>query len=124
MTFKPQNFNVWMEIPVTDMNRAIAFYNEVCDAGLSIDTSGPNPVATFPTADNGGTSGHLYPGTPPARGTGSTIHLAVPGKLEEALERTKAAGGDVVSAAITIPPGRFAYVLDPDGNSLGLFERT
>jgi hypothetical protein len=32
-----------------------------------------------------------------------------------------ASGGEVVSPIITIPAGRFAYCLDPDGNSFGLF---
>jgi predicted enzyme related to lactoylglutathione lyase len=31
------------------------------------------------------------------------------------------AGGKVVSDPIAIPAGRFAYCLDPDGNSFGLF---
>jgi predicted enzyme related to lactoylglutathione lyase len=31
-------------------------------------------------------------------------------------------GGKVLSPVITIPPGRFAYATDPDGNSIGLFE--
>ncbi len=30
-------------------------------------------------------------------------------------------GGEVVSPVIDIPAGRFAYCLDPDGNSFGLF---
>lgn len=124
MAYKPEHFNVWMEIPVTDMDRAITYYNEVCDAGLTLDMSGPNPMAMFrPANDKSGVSGHLYPGKPAAKGTGPTIHLAVPGKLEDALERATKAGGEVVSGPIPVPDGRFAYTLDPDGNSVGLFER-
>ena len=36
-------------------------------------------------------------------------------------DKDKANGGEVVSPIITIPAGRFAYCLDPDGNSFGLF---
>ena len=38
------------------------------------------------------------------------------------MERVKQAGGTVVSPIIQIPPGRFFYATDPDGNSIGLFE--
>ena len=29
MSFKPNNFTVWAEIPVTDLDRGITFYNTV-----------------------------------------------------------------------------------------------
>ena len=117
----PANSAVWFEIPVTDMKRATDFYNTVCLTELKRDDTGPNPMAIFPVSDmQAGTSGHLYPGKP-ARGSGSTVHLAVPAPLEDALGRVKQAGGKVVSEIVTIPPGRFAYCEDLDGNSIGLF---
>ena len=124
MSFAPENFAVWVEIPVTDLDRSIAFYNAVFDIEMTKDsTSGPNPMAMFPTSSQSGVAGSLYPGTPSPEGAGSTIHLACPDKLEDALERVSEAGGQVVSDVITIPPGRFAYCLDPDGNSIGIFSR-
>lgn len=121
MSFTPDNFNVWMEIPVTDMDRSISFYNEVLKTELKKDEAGPNPMAVFPTKDGSGIAGHLYPGKPAPEGQGSTIHLASPDALEVALERVKEAGGKVLSDPIAIPVGRFAYCSDPDGNSIGLF---
>lgn len=121
MSFTPENFNVWMEIPVTDMDRSISFYNEVLKTELKKDEAGPNPMAIFPTKDGSGVAGHLYPGKPAPEGQGSTIHLASPDALEVALERVKEAGGKVLSDPISIPVGRFAYCSDPDGNSIGLF---
>lgn len=123
MTFKPEHFTVWAEIPVTDMERAIAFYNTVFDTDIQKDESGPNPMAMFPTATPGGIAGHLYPGKPAPAGTGPTIHAAVPDSLEEAMARVKTAGGKVLSEPVAIPAGRFAYCLDPDGNSISLFSR-
>ena len=123
MSFTPANFAVWAEIPVTDMDRAIAFYGKVFDTELNKDETGPNPVAMFPTSNPTGVAGHLYPGKPAPDGTGPTIHLACPDTLEEALERVTKAGGRVVSDPISIPAGRFAYCLDPDGNSIGVFSR-
>ncbi len=124
MTFTPANAVVWTEIPVTDMRRAMAFYEAALGYRLSLDESGPNPMATFPSTDTPpGVHGHLYPGKPAAPGTGPTVHLAVEGTLEEAIARFEAAGGTVQSPPISIPPGRFVYAQDPDGNSIGLFER-
>jgi hypothetical protein len=121
MPFTPPNFTVWMEIPVTDLDQAIKFYTTVLKTELRKDESGPNPIAAFPTVDRQGVAGHLYPGKPAPEGTGPTIHLACPDRLEDALERVEQAGGRVLSDVITIPPGRFAYCQDPDGNSIGIF---
>lgn len=122
MTHKPDHFTVWAELPVTDLDRATTFYNKVFETELQRDDNGPNPMAVFPTADGQGSAGHLYPGTPAKEGNGPTIHLAVPGKLEDAMARVTEAGGKVLSDPITIPVGRFAYAIDLDGNSIGLFE--
>lgn len=118
----PTNVTVWFEIPVTDMKKASAFYEKVLNTKLIQDDTGPNPMAIFPTADDNGAGGHLYPGKPAGAGTGNTVHLATPdAKLEDALGRVEPAGGKVLSPIIEIPTGRFAYCLDPDGNSIGLF---
>lgn len=119
----PKDAAVWFEIPVTDMEKAKAFYGAVVQSELIDENDGPNPMAMFPVADmKTGVSGHLYPGKSPASGSGNTVHLAAPGRLEDSMERVKTAGGQVVSPPIEIPAGRFAYCLDPDGNSIGLFE--
>jgi predicted enzyme related to lactoylglutathione lyase len=113
---------VWSEIPVTDMAKAVAFYNEVYGYDMTIDTSGPNPMAVLGGAMNT-VGGHLYPGKPAADG-GNTIHLGLPDSLEAGMDRCKTAGGQVLSDPISIPAGRFAYAKDLDGNSIGLFEAT
>jgi predicted enzyme related to lactoylglutathione lyase len=88
---------------------------------MTIDESGPNPMAIL-----GGNmetvGGHLYPGKPAMAGNGPTVHIAVTDRLEDAAIRCRKAGGTVLGDIITIPPGRFVYATDPDGNSIGLFE--
>ncbi len=119
-SFIPEHALIWAEIPVTDMERAKAFYGAVLQNTLVDDASGSNPMALLVVREKG-RAGNLYPGRPAAPGTGSTVHLAVPEPLEEALDRLKKSNGTVVSPVIEIPAGRFAYCLDPDGNSIGLF---
>ena len=111
----------WAEIPVTDMDRGKAFYNAVLRTELVDSNDAPNPMAVFPTTTNMGIAGHLYPGKPAPRGTGNTVHLVANEPLETVMERVRQAGGEVVSPPIDIPAGRFFYALDPDGNSIGLF---
>ncbi len=121
MSFTPEHFTVWAEIPVTDMDKAIAFYGAVFQTELKKEDAGPNVMATFQTKENKGVAGHLYPGKPAPEGSGPTVHLVCPDNLEDSLQRVRDAGGQVVSDVISIPVGRFAYCLDPDGNSIGLF---
>jgi uncharacterized protein len=116
----PDNSVVWFEIPVTDMARSKTFYGEVLGRALVDEEGGPNPMAVIPGKDDKAVAGHLYPGKPAASGSGPTIHLAV-ADLEAAIARVPASGGSVQSPIIQIPAGRFAYCLDPDGNSFGLF---
>jgi uncharacterized protein len=123
--FKPPvHAAVWFEIPVTDMEKAKSFYSAVLKTEFTDSDTGPNPMAIFAYAEGEqGVSGHLYPGTPAISGTGPTVHLAVADDIASALARVEEAGGKVVSPVIEIPAGRFAYCLDPDGNSIGLFSR-
>lgn len=121
MSDTPQNCACWFEIAVSDLDAAMAFYGAVLQQDLSIDNTGPNPIVMLPfNDDTAGIGGHLYPGKPSREG--STIHLVVGDSLDAARERITAAGGEVESPDIQIPPGNFFYARDVDGNSLGMFK--
>lgn len=123
MAFTPKHPLVWCEIPVSDMDKAMSFYSAVFGYDLKIDDSGPNPMAFLPAEDfESGIAGHIYPGKPAAKGTGNTVHLAVPDTVESAQDRVRKAGGEAGGPVIDIPAGRFGYATDPDGNSIGLFQ--
>lgn len=115
------NTCVWFEIPVTDLERAKAFYSAVMGRDLTEQDGGPNPLVALTGMDDAGVSGHLYPGKPAALGAGPTIHLAAPDGLDKAADRIRENGGTVVSEPIEIPAGTFFYATDPDGNSIGMF---
>ncbi len=123
MTYTPANSIVWFELPVSDLDKGMAFYGAITGAVIVREQMGPNEMAVFKPADiEKGVAGHLYQGKPAGNGTGPTVHLAGKGTLEEMMDRVRAAGGDVISPAVEIPAGRFFYAKDPDGNSIGLFE--
>jgi uncharacterized protein len=126
MSKMPKDSIAWFEIPVSNLESAKAFYGKVTGYPLKDVVMGPNATAIFGYSGDedmhasDAVSGHLYEGKPAPKGTGSTIHLAVD-NVDEALQRVGPAGGEVVSEIIAIPTGRFAYCLDPDGNSIGLY---
>ena len=125
MPFTPTNPFVWIEIPVTDMDRAIGFYSKVFGYEFKIDTSGANPMAMFSAKDfETGVAGHLYPGKPAAKGTGITAHMEIADDLDAAKARVIEAGGTIEldGHVVEIPFGKFCYATDPDGNSIGLYE--
>ncbi|SFS00569.1 VOC family protein [Yoonia litorea] len=111
---------VWAEIPVTDLEKSVAFYSKVFGYEMEINNEGPNPMADLGGMQNK-SGAHLYPGKP-APDSGNTVHLALPDSLEDGIARCKNAGGEVVSPPIPLPTGRFVYARDIDGNSIGLFE--
>ena len=124
MSFTPDHFNVWAEIPVRDLDKGIAFYAAATGCVLDKVEMGGEAVAVFRVAERGaGVSANLFVGEPGPADCGPVVFLAAEGALEAAMKRTAEAGGRVLSEAVTIPPGRYFYAADPDGNRFGIFER-
>lgn len=124
MTKAIENRLVWTEIPATDLKRAANFYETILEAPVTENNAGPQTMMMLPYAGGAvtGTSGHVYEGSPATAGDGITAHLAVNGELDDAMERVKKGGGEVVSEVIFIPAGSFFYAKDTEGNSLGIFK--
>ena len=93
MNFSPANAVVWAEIPVSDLDKGIAFYNAVFGYDLQKLPMEPNDIAMFPMPGDKSTAGHLYPGKSAPRGEGPTVHMLVPDSLEESAKRCEAAAG-------------------------------
>lgn len=112
----------WFEIPVTKMDRAMAFYNKVLAVELKLDTSHGAPMAFFPMKPKQ-TSGALVQikGFTPGA-TGTVVYLNGGDNLQPMLDRVVPAGGKIVVQKTHIPDvGFFAIFIDTEGNQLGLY---
>lgn len=109
-----------VEIPVSNMERAQIFYASVLQAEIRITQAVNNRVAFLPHGT--GPFGALVQGPEYNAGvTGVVVYLHVNEDLDIALLRVKAAGGRVLMEKTAIGPnGYVAYILDSEGNKIGL----
>ena len=119
----------WFEIPVTDLDRAVAFYATVTGRQLQrMDFGLPGQTeAVFETADRSERTGSLVqsPQSQPSV-LGPLLYLNVEDDLDDCLKRVTAAGGSVALGKTALPPGMgsFAQILDTEGNRVGLHSAT
>jgi len=115
----------WFEIPVTDMQRAIKFYETVLNIKLTHQNFGGLEMAWFPHGKGYGAGGALvfdksfY--TPSEQGT--LVYLtAHSGDLQNELARAEKAGVKVVQQKKQISPehGYMALIIDSEGNRIAL----
>lgn len=112
----------WLEIPVTDMKRAMQFYETVFEHPLRRETIGDVDLAVFTHAESSGAlvRGEQY--------RSSAFYGAVPyfnaPQLDDVLARVTYAGGRTVRGPVQLPDnmGRFAHITDSEGNRIGLHE--
>jgi predicted enzyme related to lactoylglutathione lyase len=121
-----KNAVTWFEIPVTDLDRAVRFYETVLAVPLARESFMNTPHAMFPFERPGGVGGALVRDEKrlPAAG-GGLVYLDVSGKLDACLARVAAAGGTVLLPRTPIgDPGFIAQVRDTEGNTVGLHSPT
>ena len=110
----------WVELPVTDMDRAVKFYNEILGLELKILDFGTEKMACFPN-DEGALS--WAPGFNPSK-DGTLVSMNAGDDLDGTLIRVEAAGGSVVKPKTKIEAegrGYFALFIDSEGNKVGLY---
>lgn len=109
-----------IEFPADDVERAKAFYGAVAGWQFGVMEGFPDywVFQTAPGAGGGiGRRGESV-------GNVVRVYISVP-RLEEAVTAAVAHGGTVVQGPTDIPGmGRYAAVLDPEGNEVGLWEVT
>ncbi|MEL7046652.1 MAG: VOC family protein, partial [Pseudomonadota bacterium] len=118
---KTQNPVSYFEIPVTDMDRAIAFYEAVFKQSLTRTVIDGNEMALFPYDEQGqGATGALAKGvsyTPSI--SGPRIYFSVI-SIEETLNLAVAAGGRVAYPKTSIGDFWVAEFDDSEGNRIAL----
>ena len=118
-----QNAITWFEIPVSDLDRAQAFYETVLARTLRRESLGGEALAIFPY-DTPGVGGALQAGAGAAARAGGSIriYLDCMPSLDAVLSRVEAAGGQIVAPKSALPPGMgfIAHLRDTEGNEVGL----
>lgn len=122
MTTRPLNPVSYFEIPVNDLDSAIAFYEAVF--GYSFDRAqvDGNEMAFFPYSDEQpGASGALAQGDSYLPGkSGVRIYFEVD-DIQETLRKAVQAGGEVLYPETVVGAfGVIAEIDDLDGNCIGL----
>lgn len=119
----------WFEIPVTDMERAIAFYENVLDIKLERHKMGTLDMAWFPYQPDGlGSGGSLvcFPKAYKPSSDGVLVYLtAHSGDLANELSRIENAGGKILQKKTQISEehGFMALFTDSEGNRVALHSR-
>ncbi len=115
----------WFEIPVSDLERAAAFYERVFEVRLRRESMGCGEMAIFPYGESGvGGSLFKHQDLKPSA-DGVLPYLNAGDDLAPLLARVEAAGGQVVLQRTQIAPeiGYMALFIDSEGNRIGLHSR-
>ena len=118
------NFVVWFEIPVSNLDRAMKFYSKVMSVELQSMNMGTSKQATFPFVQ-GVASGSLKESKesePSAAGT--MIYLNGGEDLSAPLACVEAAGGKIIKKKTSIGEHSFMAIFkDTEGNHIALHSR-
>jgi predicted enzyme related to lactoylglutathione lyase len=118
------NSIVWVDIPVTDLDRATRFYSAVLGGEVQKQEFPGMAIGLLPGYDSD-VSGCLFIDkdvSPSANGP--LIYLNAQGRLDEAIAAVEPNGGKVLQPKHQIGPHGFrAVVLDSEGNRVGIHSR-
>ncbi|MDF3831074.1 MULTISPECIES: VOC family protein [unclassified Pseudocitrobacter] len=113
----------WFEIPVTNMERAIAFYERVMQVSLRREVMDSADMAIFPYDDpaTGGALAKFEGMAPSLQGTLIYLHTD---DLIASLKRVASAGGACVFGPVEPGDdiGTIALFTDSEGNRVGLHQ--
>jgi uncharacterized protein len=114
----------WFEIPTTDLNRALKFYEAIFDIQMiPIDT--PNlQMRMFPLENMMNVGGALVHSGfhKPSATDGPLLYLNANPNVQNVLDKIEAAGGQIIVPKTQISPeyGYMAVFMDTEGNRVAL----
>jgi uncharacterized protein len=118
------NSIVWVDIPVTDLDRAMRFYSAVLGGEVQKQEFPGMAIGLLPGYDSD-VSGCLFTKADESpSATGPLIYLNAQGRLDEAIAAVEANGGKVLQPKHQIGPHGFrAVILDSESNRMALHSR-
>lgn len=122
---KKENINiaVWFELPATDFERAVTFYQGILDVEIdSIEMAGLKQ-GLFPHDDTSLVSGSIVCGMDYKPSTeGSVVYLNGGDDLAVALSKVESTGGKVLMPKTHLGEeiGYIAHFMDSEGNRVGI----
>ena len=120
----PQHAMTWFELPSTDFNRAVSFYNAILDTQLKVEKFGPaaTDMAIFPASTDGTAGCVIHDAQYRPSADGAVVYLNCEPLIDNVLNRVAAKGGTVIVGKTALPPGMgfFAHIGDTEGNRVGL----
>jgi uncharacterized protein len=111
----------WFEIPVSDFERAKAFYEAIFLIEMQQSGLDDYKMAFFP--NNGGVSGAIcYGESYIPSGVGSLVYLNASPDLNAVLERVTEHGGRILVPKSQVGEGLgcYAFIVDTEGNRIAL----
>jgi len=111
----------WVEIPVSNFERAVDFYGKILNTEFNIVGGGEEKMACFP---NGEGAISLSPGFNPSK-NGVLVSFYSANDLDLLLDTVQKNGGKLVQGKTKIQAegrGYFALILDSEGNRIGLYQ--
>lgn len=111
----------WFEIPSTDFQRAVKFYETVFETKLRVEEFGDGPLGIFAGPEGGVGCVTRNDGHRPAE-NGPLLYLDAPAGMDNVLARVEAAGGRIALKKTMLPGemGCIARFIDSEGNRLAL----
>ena len=116
-----KNQFVWVDIPVTNLDRAIEFYSAVLGEKLTKESAPGFSMGLFPSAESN-VAGCLYisDDNKPSQ-NGPLVYLNAEGKTDKAIDAVKTNGGKVLQEKHQIGEhGYRAIIIDSEGNRIAL----
>ncbi len=117
----------YAQIPVTDMTRAVDFYNNVFGFNLSASYYGGIFMALFDDdPDAYGATGGLVESSELTPSESGVLTYISTSNMGVAIEKVERAGGRIIVQPEPMPtgiPGTRAVIADTEGNFIGIIER-
>lgn len=116
----------WFELPVNDLGRAKAFYENIFEIEMTISEIGPLKMAWFPSSESApGAAGTLVKANSyvPSK-EGTMIYFSVD-DIDLVLNKVESNGGKILNPKMSI--GEYGFVvhfLDCEGNRVALHSNT